>query len=58
MILFCLQNAYEFKSSSSGYKQDSIRALVSRFEAAKSWGIFSDHGTPLSKLSKKAINNT
>lgn len=52
-IVFCLQNAYEFKSSSSGYKQDSIRALVSRFEAAKSWGIFSDHGTPLSKLSKE-----
>ncbi|HPV65953.1 MAG TPA: DUF87 domain-containing protein [archaeon] len=52
-IIFCLQNAYEFKSSSSGYKQDSIRALVSRFEAAKSWGIFSDHGTPLSKLSKE-----
>lgn len=52
-IVYCLQNAYEFKSSSSGYKQDSIRALVSRFEAAKSWGIFSDHGTPLSKLSKE-----
>lgn len=52
-IIYCLQNAYDFKSSSSGYKQDSIRALVSRFEAAKSWGIFSDHGTPLSKLSKE-----
>lgn len=52
-IVYCLINAYEFKSSSSGYKQDSIRALVSRFEAAKSWGIFSDHGTPLSKLSKE-----
>ena len=52
-LIYCLQNAYEFKSSSSGYKPDSIRALVSRFEAAKSWGIFSDHGTPLSKLSKE-----
>ncbi|MFA5745964.1 MAG: DUF87 domain-containing protein [archaeon] len=52
-IIFCLQNAMEFKSSSTGYKQDSIRALVSRFEAAKAWGIFSDHGTPLSKLSKE-----
>ncbi len=52
-IVSCLQNSYDFKSSSSGYKQDSIRALVSRFEAAKSWGIFSDHGTPLSKLSKE-----
>lgn len=52
-IIFCLQNNAEFSSSSKGYKPDSIRALVSRFEAAKSWGIFSDHGTPLSKMSRE-----
>jgi hypothetical protein len=52
-IIYCLQNNAEFYSSSKGYKPDSIRALVSRFEAAKSWGIFSDHGTPLSKLSRE-----
>jgi hypothetical protein len=52
-IIYCLQNCTEFKSSEKGYKPDSIRALVSRFEAAKSWGIFSDHGTPLTKLSRE-----
>ena len=52
-IIYCLQYCKEFKSSSTGYKPDSIRALVSRFDAAKSWGIFSDHGTPLSKLSRE-----
>ena len=52
-IIYCLQNNTEFKSSQKGYKPDSIRALVSRFEAAKSWGVFSDHGTPLTKLSRE-----
>ncbi len=52
-IIFCLRNNVDYKSSQKGYKPDSIRALVSRFEAAKSWGVFSDHGTPLSKLSRE-----
>jgi uncharacterized protein len=52
-IIYCLHNNTEFKSSQKGYKPDSIRALVSRFEASKSWGIFSDHGTPLTKLSRE-----
>lgn len=52
-IIFCLRNNNDYKSSQKGYKPDSIRALVSRFEAAKSWGIFTDHGTPLSKLSRE-----
>ncbi|NCT58949.1 DUF87 domain-containing protein, partial [archaeon] len=52
-IINCLQNNSEFQSSQKGYKPDSIRALVSRFEAARSWGIFSDSGTPLSKLSRE-----
>lgn len=52
-IINCLQNNSEFLSSQKGYKPDSIRALVSRFEAARSWGIFSDSGTPLSKLSRE-----
>ncbi len=52
-IIFCLRNNVDFKSAQKGYKPDSIRALVSRFEAAKSWGIFSDHGTPLTKLSRE-----
>ncbi len=52
-IIFCLRNNIDYKSSQKGYKPDSIRALVSRFEAAKSWGIFSDHGTPLTKLARE-----
>ncbi len=52
-IIFCLRNNNDYKSAQKGYKPDSIRALVSRFEAAKSWGIFTDHGTPLSKLSRE-----
>lgn len=52
-IIHCLQNNSEFQSAQKGYKPDSIRALVSRFEAARSWGVFSDAGTPLSKLSRE-----
>ncbi len=52
-IIDCLSTNTEFTSQKKGYKPDSIRALVSRFDAAKSWGIFSDHGTTLSKLSRE-----
>ena len=52
-IINCLQKNAEFSSAQKGYKPDSIRALVSRFEAAKAWGVFSDHGTPLSRLSRE-----
>jgi len=51
-IIECLENDAELNSRDRGYKQDSIRALVSRFEAARNWGIFSQHGTGLSELSK------
>ncbi len=52
-IIFCLENDAELNSREKGYKSDSIRALVSRFEAAKSWGIFDTKGTPLSELSRE-----
>ena len=52
-IISCLATNSEFTSQKKGYKPDSIRALISRFDAAKSWGIFSDHGTALSKLSRE-----
>ncbi|MFH0969952.1 MAG: DUF87 domain-containing protein [Candidatus Diapherotrites archaeon] len=48
----CLETDVEINSKEKGYKTDSVRALISRFEAAKSWGIFSDKGTPLSEISK------
>lgn len=52
-IVFCLENDSELNSRERGYKSDSIRALVSRFEAAKSWGIFDSTGTPLTELSRE-----
>jgi len=52
-IIFCLENDAELNSRERGYKVDSIRALTSRFEAAKSWGIFDMHGTPLTELSRE-----
>lgn len=51
-LIACLENDSELNSKEKGYKTDSVRALVSRFEAAKGWGIFSDKGTPLSEISK------
>ncbi len=50
-LIECLRTDSELNSSDKGYKPDSIRALVSRFEAAKNWGIFSETGTPLAELS-------
>ncbi|MBM3281734.1 MAG: ATP-binding protein [Candidatus Diapherotrites archaeon] len=51
-LVACLENDTELNSKEKGYKTDSVRALVSRFEAAKGWGIFSDKGTPLSEISR------
>lgn len=50
-LVYCLEKDAELNSREKGYKPDSIRALVSRFEAAKAWGIFNEKGTPLSELS-------
>ncbi|MCX8189960.1 MAG: DUF853 family protein [Candidatus Diapherotrites archaeon] len=52
-IIFCLENDIDLSSRDKGFKVDSIRALVSRFEASKSWGIFDVQGTPLSELSRE-----
>src|SRR3989338_6331995 len=52
-IVACLETDAELNSRDKGYKQDSIRALVSRFEAARGWGIFSDRGTQLADISKE-----
>lgn len=52
-LIFCLEKDSELNSREKGYKQDSVRALVSRFEAAKSWGIFDEKGTPLASISRE-----
>ncbi|MBN2067864.1 MAG: DUF853 family protein, partial [Candidatus Diapherotrites archaeon] len=50
-LIQCLQTDEELNSSERGYKPDSIRALVSRFDAARAWGVFDEEGTPLGELS-------
>ncbi len=52
-LIRCLETDSELNSRDKGYKQDSIRAIVSRFEAAKNWGIFHEKGTPLGELSRE-----
>ncbi len=49
-IIEVLENEDELKSKEKGFKRDTIRALLSRFYAAKSWGIFSEEGTPLEEI--------
>lgn len=51
-IVHCLEKDDEINSREKGFKSDSIRALTSRFEASKAWGIFDEKGTPLSELSR------
>jgi len=52
-LIVCLNTDEELNSSERGYKPDSIRALVSRFDAAKNWGVFNSNGTPLVELSRE-----
>jgi len=52
-FIMCLQTDKELNSGERGYKADSIRALVSRFDAAKNWGVFNSLGTPLVELSRE-----
>ncbi|MFA4907442.1 MAG: ATP-binding protein [archaeon] len=52
-IILCLERDSELNSRERGFKQDSIRALASRFESAKNWGIFDEKGTPLAELSRE-----
>lgn len=51
-LINCFETDAEINSRKRGYKTDSIRALVSRFDASQNWGIFSKHGTPLSEISR------
>jgi len=48
----CFEFDAELNDREKGYKADSIRALVSRFDAAKHWGIFDEKGTSLGLLSR------
>ncbi|MCX6799409.1 MAG: DUF853 family protein [Candidatus Diapherotrites archaeon] len=52
-LLLCLHTETEINSPERGYRTDSIRALASRFDAAKNWGVFDERGTPLVELSRE-----
>ncbi len=52
-LIECLHEDEELNSGDRGYKPDSIRALISRFDAAQGWGVFDEEGTPLTELSRE-----
>ena len=51
-LINCLEFDADLNDREKGYKPESIRAITSRFDAAKSWGIFDEAGTPLSMISR------
>ena len=52
-LINCLQNDKDLASAKKGFKADSRRALISRFEAAKGWGVFTEDGTSLIELARE-----
>ena len=54
-LVFCLENDSDINSKERGFKTDSVRALSSRLEAAKSWGVFDVQGTPLIELCREGV---
>lgn len=48
-----INNDPDILSKSRGFKGDTRRAIISRLEAAKSWGVLSKEGTGLHELSKE-----
>ncbi|MEM0372633.1 MAG: helicase HerA-like domain-containing protein [archaeon] len=54
-LIKVIETDKELTSKDKGYKTESRRALVSRLEAARSWGIFSKEGTSLAEICKKGV---
>lgn len=52
-IINVLENEEELLDKERGFKKETVRALLSRFYAARNWGIFDKEGTPLSEIIKK-----
>ncbi|MFH0986818.1 MAG: LAGLIDADG family homing endonuclease [Candidatus Micrarchaeota archaeon] len=52
-LIMIIEKDPELSSKEKGYKTDSRRALMSRFEAAKNWGILSKEGTSLAEICKE-----
>ena len=51
-IIRCINNSKEINDKDKGFTRQTRRAMVSRFEIAKEWGVFSEEGTPLIALSQ------
>ncbi len=51
-IIRCVNTSTLIIDKDKGYTRQTRRAMVSRFEIAKEWGIFSTDGTPLIEMSK------
>jgi len=51
-IIRCMNNSKEIGDKDQGFTRQTRRAMVSRFEIAKEWGVFSEEGTPLIDLSQ------
>ncbi|NVM27669.1 MAG: DUF87 domain-containing protein [Candidatus Helarchaeota archaeon] len=51
-VIRCVNTSSFITNKDKGFTRQTRRAMVSRFEIAKEWGIFSTEGTPLIELSK------
>ncbi len=52
-LIKTIETDKELTSKEKGFKSDSRRALTSRLEAAKSWGVFSKEGTSLAEVCRE-----
>lgn len=52
-LISLIEKDKDLTSKDRGYKTDTRRSLISRFEAAKTWGVFSKDGTPLADICKE-----
>ncbi|TFF86538.1 MAG: DUF853 family protein [Promethearchaeota archaeon] len=50
-IIDCIQESRELTSKSKGFNIRTRRAVISRLQIARDWGIFSNTGTKLSEIS-------
>jgi hypothetical protein len=50
-IIKCINYSVLINDKEKGYTKQTRRAMVSRFEIAKEWGVFSIEGTPLINMS-------
>ncbi len=52
-LIETIKNDEELTSKEEGYTRGTRRALISRFEAAKNWGVLSKTGTSLAEIAKE-----